>query len=311
LTFADGLGCVVVNTFESAIITFDKVCEGEVEGPFFIDIFEVGADQPTVSRLIDCGAEEVVSLVAGSYLIFEGAEGVTTEVGDGVDDDCVGGEEGVGVIVVELGLQYLCTITNTEIVEEPEADPELTIVKSCTGDEFDDASFAVSLGTELVNEPITCEGIDSQIALSVPAGDYVLSELISGADSGNFEVMISCVEGGVVTNTPGNAAALTLEPGDVVVCIITNQHDDPTDGEDLPPPGGLPGGNENDNTNVNTNINDINIGIDNSLTNDNVLTNENSLVNDNINTNENNQEQINDNNQVIEVNASPIVTVGD
>jgi hypothetical protein len=310
-TFVEmGVVCVIDNTSNPTTLTVNKVCEpAETVDTFTVNVNPFGDLTPVATFELECGGDpgtdtNTIEVDPGTYVISEVQEaGYDAPVINGV---CQPG----GVVVIAEGDEAVCTITNTVTVVEPEADPELTIVKSCTGDEFDDASFTVTVGAELINEPITCEGLGSQIELTLAPGDYILSEAISGADSANFETLISCVEGGVVTNTPGIAAGLSLEAGDVVVCIITNQHDDPTDGEDLPPPEG-PGGNENDNTNVNTNINDINIGIDNSLTNDNTLTNENSLINDNINTNENNQEQINDNNQVIEVNASPIVTVGD
>ena len=157
------------------------------------------------------------SFLAGTYVLSEnGPEGYSS-----TGYSCDGGTQVRQTIQLAVGERVTCTITNDDIA------PTLTVTKVVVPS---DASGTFNLYVES-SETVTVAAVEKIAslenvanggttgALVLPAGNYTVGETAYvGTDMVDYTSSIDCGNGPV----PGPAAEITLEPGDVVVCTITN-----------------------------------------------------------------------------------------
>ncbi|MBO9553350.1 LPXTG cell wall anchor domain-containing protein [Cellulomonas sp.] len=200
--------CTVRNDAQQAFLTLRKVVVGGPSSPTAWNLF---ANGPTNVKGTD-GVRVAVRI--GQYQLSEssGPNGYTPS-----DWVCTGGQQVSGSsVVVALGQDVVCTITNTREVATPHL---LTLVKDVAGGPATPADFQLTAaGPQTVQGP---SGSPTVTQVPVPSGTYALSELpLSAPASSAYSAGAWSCTAGTVTG-----ATLTLADSDGdVTCRVTNTY---------------------------------------------------------------------------------------
>ncbi|QNP54976.1 DUF11 domain-containing protein [Tessaracoccus defluvii] len=147
---------------------------------------------------------EAAKVIAGDYALSEtgpaGYEGLAWE--------CTGGTLTESTVSVANGADVVCTIVNDDIA------PKLTLIKTVVNDNGgQNPATAWTLNASGPSSVTGATGSDAVTGVSVDAGSYTLSE---SGPAGYSASAWSC------TGASLTGSQVTLAPGDVAVCSITN-----------------------------------------------------------------------------------------
>ena len=201
------ISCTITNTAETSSLTLNKVVvNGDTGATHVSTDWSLSADGPTNVSGVLTGTKTTVQV--GSYTLSElGASGYASSVWD-----CGSASVTSGVVVVGVGQDISCTITNTATT------PLLTLKKIVdngdTGAAGTPADWLLS-----ASGPTAIEEVASGAVNPVKIGDYALSE--SGPD-GYTASAWDCGE----AEMQGDVVSMSL--GDDVTCTVTNTAIAPT-----------------------------------------------------------------------------------
>jgi len=196
LNWGDDKTCTITNDDKAPILHLRKMLTNDNGGTKTLADFTLyangtGSNDISGTSPVDSGA----TLKADTFTLSEtNVSGYSRSAWE-----CVGGTHASGSSSISLGIgeEATCTITNNDI------QPKLTITKIVVGDSTPVSSFTLNVGATTV---------ESGVQNGFNAGNYIVSE--SAVTLSNYNTVIS-----------GNCApngSITLNPGDVKACTITN-----------------------------------------------------------------------------------------
>ena len=220
LSPSDVLACTLTNSRKSAAtITVAKDLRPSADSGRF-DLKVAGM---VVKASAGNGESGALGVAPGTYRVTESAapgtslSNYTTAIActiNGNPGPSANGTTQVDVTVV-TGDQAVCTITNKRKAQ-------ITVTKHLVPSS-DPGRFDLKVGGTVVAAGAGDGGSGSKL---VGAGTYTVSEVaVPGTSQSDYASSIACTRNGG-SGLSGNGASLnvTVAPGDVLVCTITNQH---------------------------------------------------------------------------------------
>ncbi len=214
LGLADAATCTITNTAIPPILTLEKRVVNDNGGTAAPTEWTLtGTGPQTITGTTGSPAVTAATVRVGHYTLSE-ADGPTGYTAS--DWSCVGADLTGSTVIVPLGGNVTCTITNND---QP---AQLSLVKvvdnGMTGATAAPANWTLTAsGTTTVTGPGNSPSVTEQ---TVPAGSYALSE--SGGPAGYTASAWSC-SGGTLTG-----ASVSVPNGGNVTCTITNTAIAPT-----------------------------------------------------------------------------------
>ena len=194
--------CTITNDDISPTLTINKTIVNDNGGTITNEnLFDLKVSGVSVLH----GASNAFD--AGSYTVSE------TSLPGYVAGDWGGGCDTLGNITLALGQDYICNITNDDTDTT-----SLSLEKVLVNDNGGTAS--AGQWTLDADGPTPLNGSGSGVSGNVSAGTYILSE--SGGPAG-YNAGVWVCDGGEQNNN-----SVTLAPGDIVSCTITNDDISPT-----------------------------------------------------------------------------------
>ena len=218
------LGIEVV-TPPGPTLTVEKVIQSDNGGLATLDDFDVSVDGDEVIWAdpgSTTGGSELVASEAGTYTLSEAnVEGYTEGTWSCVDQDdqdvpvTNGGLFSGADVTVAEGQQVTCSITNSDDA------PSLTLVKAVINDDSGAAGpgdFTLRLDGGIYSDSPFSSGDSPPVVAGTP---YTLSE---DPFPGYDNLGVSCIDEGAEESV---SHPVTLAPGQVVTCTLTNDDVDP------------------------------------------------------------------------------------
>jgi uncharacterized repeat protein (TIGR01451 family) len=223
--------CVITNTRSSATIKIDKALVPATDPGRFDLLLDGTALAKSVGNGGTTGVQVVKASSAGTQHTVSERAASGTDLGDYISTTVCHDQGGAGktvkqgkgtslTLTVKPGQAIVCVITNTRRTASIKIDK--AVVPTTDPGRFDLLLDGTALAKGVGNGGTT--GVQVVTASSAGTQHTVSEQAAAGTDLGDYSSTIVCrdQDGNTVKEGEGTSLTLTVEPGEALVCVITN-----------------------------------------------------------------------------------------